>query len=59
MGYWVLILFIYAGPFAEGDNVAMIATPMSSEAACRAAGDAAVGMSSGTMKSAKYICAKT
>lgn len=55
---WVLVLYIYAGTFAQGDSVALTTIPMETEKACRIAGDAARGLVSGTTKNTRYVCVR-
>jgi hypothetical protein len=55
---WVLILFIHAGAWAQGDSVALTTVPMESEKACRLAGEAAKPLVSGTTKNTRYICVR-
>ena len=55
---WVLILYIYAGALAQGDSVALTHIPMSSEQACRTAGEAAGGLVKTTTKNVRYVCVK-
>lgn len=54
---WTLVIFIYAGVWAKGDNVSLTnVTGFSSKAACEVAAQQAEGLVSGTMKASKTIC---
>ncbi len=56
---WTLILFIYAGPMAKGDNVALISVPkFINEQACKTAGEQAKQLTNGTLKSTSFICVR-
>lgn len=55
---YVLILYIYAGTFAQGDSVALTHIPMSTEQACKAAGEASNGLVRATTKNVRYVCVK-
>lgn len=55
---WVLVLYIYAGTFAQGDSVALTTILMESEKACRIAGDAAKGLVTGSTKNTRYVCVR-
>lgn len=50
---WVLILYIYVGTYT------LTHIPMTSEQACRNAGDAASEMVKTTTKNVRYVCVKT
>lgn len=56
---WVLIIYIYAGMWANGDSVALTTIPMSSAEACAAAGRAADGLVNGSTKNVRFVCVKT
>lgn len=55
---YVLILYIYAGAMAQGDSVALTHIPMSTEQACKAAGEASNGLVRATTKNVRYVCVK-
>jgi hypothetical protein len=55
---WVMILYIYAGAMASGDSVALTHVPMSTEQACKAAGEASNGLVRSTTKNVRYVCVK-
>lgn len=56
---WTLILFIYAGPLAKGDNVALVSVPQFvNEQTCRTAGEQAKKLTEGTFKSTSFICVR-
>lgn len=54
---WILIIFIYAGMFSKGDNVAITNVPgFATEQECINAGKKAKTLVSGTYKDAKFVC---
>jgi len=55
---WTLILFAHVGPMGDGNSNALATAEFNSEANCRAAGEAAKGMSSGSTKKILYVCAR-
>ena len=55
---YVLVLYIYAGAMAQGDSVALTHIPMSTEQACKAAGEASNGLVRATTKNVRYVCVK-
>jgi hypothetical protein len=55
---WILVVYIYAGAWAEGDSVTMTTVPMLSEPACRIAGDKLGPLVEGTAKEVRFVCVK-
>ncbi len=55
---WILILFAHVGPMGDGNSNALTTAEFSSEATCKAAGDAAIKMAQGTVKKISYVCSK-
>lgn len=55
---YVLILFAHVGLMGSGNSNALTTAEFTSEATCKAAGDAAVKMAGGTVKNITYVCAK-
>ena len=55
---WILILFAHVGLMGEGNSNALTTAEFSSEATCKAAGDAARKMAQGTVKEINYVCTK-
>lgn len=52
----ILILFVYAGFWAQGDSVSLTSQEFSTAAKCEAAGRAAKQLASGTKKDIRYVC---
>ena len=56
---FALILFAHVGVMGQGNSNAITTLPgFTSEAECRAAGDAAKKLVSGTVKEISYVCVK-
>lgn len=54
---WILVLFIYAGPFTKGDSVTLAEIPgWGSKAACEAAGEQTKPLTSGSSKALRFVC---
>lgn len=53
---WTLVIYIYAGPLADGDSVTVTATPMATEELCRAGGEALGSLVSNSTKVLRYEC---
>lgn len=53
---YILVLLIYAGPFAKGDSVALTQIEFNSLVSCTTAGRQASQLVSGTAKDVKFIC---
>ena len=54
---WTLVIYIYAGVFAQGDSVAITYIPnFKSEASCAAAGKVTKPLVSGTTKEQRFVC---
>jgi hypothetical protein len=54
---YILIMYIYAGPFAKGDSVALTtAGEFTTEEACTAAGDRGNQLVKDSYKSYRYVC---
>jgi len=56
---WMLVLYIYAGVWANGASVAITTVPMASLTACEKAGQSADSLVNGTRNHVRYICVKT
>lgn len=56
---YILIIFAHVGAMGDGNSNALATAPFTTEAACKAAGEAAKSMAKGTVKSIDYRCAKT
>lgn len=57
MPTWILILFVYAGPMADTDSVALASTPgFLNQAACERAGQKALQRFPTGVKDAKFVC---
>ena len=56
---FILILYIYAGAMASGDSVTLFAVPhFQTIQECNAAGEASKSLTSGSSKSARFLCVK-
>ena len=55
---YVLILFAHVGVLGSGNSNALTTDEFSSEATCKASGDAAKAMAGGTVKNITYVCMK-
>jgi len=56
---FILIIYIFAGPFAKGDSVALTSVPgFSTEAACKSAGFKASSFVVGSAKEYRFECVK-
>lgn len=54
---WILIVFIYAGPLARGDSVALESVPgFRTEQLCQEAGRRTEKFTSGTAKELRFTC---
>lgn len=59
MAEWILVVFVYAGPWAKGDSVALATIPnFATQAECMAAGEVIKPMEKNTSKDFKYVCVK-
>ena len=59
MTEWILVVFVYAGPWAKGDSAALTTIPdFSTQAECMAAGELIKPMEKNTSKDFKYVCVK-
>jgi hypothetical protein len=57
MTTWILILCVYAGPWANGDSVSVTSVPgFGFEQECQRAGEAAKALTKGTKKETRYVC---
>jgi len=55
---WILVLYIYAGPFAKGDSVALATIPMQNQEVCEIAGKEAEVLTINTTKVTRHVCVK-
>ena len=55
---WVLVIYIYAGAWSNGDSVALTTVPMESRESCEKAGQELDPLVSGSTKTVRYICLK-
>jgi len=55
---WILVLYIYAGPFAKGDSVALATIPMQNQEVCEIAGKEAEMLTINTTKVTRHVCVK-
>lgn len=56
---WVLILWLHAGAMSNSDSMALTTVPgFKDEATCKVAGEAAVKMTTATLKTGKFVCVK-
>lgn len=56
---WTLILFIYAGPLARGDSVALTHVPgFKTEQVCQEAGRATKPLIRDTFKDVRFVCVR-
>lgn len=56
---WVLVLWIYAGAMSNSDSMALTSVSgFKNEASCQVAGQAAVKMTTATVKAGKFVCVK-
>lgn len=54
---WTLILFAYVGMMSDKDSMALTSVPgFRTQAECKAAGDVAKKMATGTTKVIQYTC---
>lgn len=55
---WILVMYIYAGTFANGDSVSLLQVnkPFSSVQSCEEAGKSAKGLVSGSSKEYRFVC---
>lgn len=54
---WVLVIYIYAGLFAKGDNVTITnINGFHSQASCEAAGQQSEVLVKDTLKSSRFMC---
>jgi hypothetical protein len=59
MIHWILILFAHVGPMGQGNSNALSSVPgFATMEECRAAGTAAKGMASGTVKEITFVCVR-
>lgn len=58
MKTWILILYFYAGPAADGDSVTVtsVQPAFTSQSECNNAGSQAVKMAYGSTKIGKFVC---
>ena len=57
---FTLVLYIYAGIFSKGDNVALTNVPgFKTEASCQAAGHAATPLVHDSKKEIRFVCLKS
>lgn len=57
---WVLLIYIYAGPLADGDSVAMQSVGgWMTEKSCNKAGEQAEALVNGSTKELRFICFNT
>jgi len=55
---WILVLYIYAGPFAKGDSVTLATIPMQNQEVCEIAGKEAEVLTINTTKITRHVCVK-
>lgn len=55
---FILVLYIFAGPWAEGDSVTIQAVPMPTQQVCEAAGKQGEALVKGSKKEYRYVCLK-
>jgi len=55
---FVLVMYVYAGMFAKGDSVAMLAIPMPSMEVCQREGAKGKGLTGGSAKEYRFVCLK-
>lgn len=54
---WVLILYIYAGPWAKGDSVALTSIGgFASQQECSAAGTSSSKLTESSAKEVRFVC---
>ena len=54
---WTLVIYIYAGVFAQGDSVALTYIQgFKSEASCNTAGNATKPLVKGSTKEQRFVC---
>ena len=60
MGEWVLIIYIFAGELARGNNVALLQVPgFTTIQACQTAGNQVKPFISRSSKEIRFICVNT
>jgi len=55
---WILVLYIYAGPFSKNDSVALATLPMQSQEVCEIAGKEAEVLTTNSTKITRHVCVK-
>jgi hypothetical protein len=55
---WVLVLYIYAGTWSNGDSVALTTIPMATAELCKKAADESNVLVKGSTKTARAVCWK-
>lgn len=55
---WILILFAHVGAMGTGNSNALTTAQFTTSQACIAAGESAVKLAKGTVKSIEFVCAK-
>ena len=53
---WVLIIYIYVGPWSQKDSVTVTPVPMATEQLCRQAAKDAEPLVKGTAKEIRTVC---
>lgn len=57
MSTWILVLYIYAGPMAEGDSVAMLqVSGFKSAQECGERGKTSERLTAGSTKVLRFVC---
>lgn len=55
---WILVLYIYAGPWAKGDSVALTQIPMITQEACERSAKDAESLVKNSAKELRHVCLK-
>ena len=59
MSSYYLVIFLYAGAWAESDSVTVTTVPQQSMESCQIAGNQSKALVSGTKKEMRFVCLKS